>query len=347
LDLVALQIRIAEGQALPLAQADVQLRGHAIEARLYAEDPYAGFQPQSGTVTHFFSELALQQPDVRIDAGVRAGSVVTPYYDAMLAKVMAHGATRAEAIRKLIRALEDAPLFGLTTNARFLLDLLRTPEFEDSGLHTSTLDEWAERKAPLFEQPAVPEVAWAVACALLLEGRGDGFRSAGAAELALTLVCRSQRRQLRVTQRRDGIDVAHGGIVSQLRGPARCEAFFSVSIDGLRRRFVALVHGGRALIAVDGQCLELSEPALLEPKTKPSDPSQVLAPLAGRVARILVQEGAALEPDQTVCVVEAMKMETRVVAAASGNLRELYVKAGDQVNAGQLLVSIDLKEPRS
>jgi len=348
LDLVALQIRIAEGQALPLTQAEVQLRGHAIEARLYAEDPYAAFQPQSGKVTHFFSELALRQPAVRIDAGVRAGSVVTPYYDAMLAKVMAHGATRAEAVRKLIRALEDAPLFGITTNARFLLDLLRTPEFEQASLHTSTLDDWALQRAALFEQPPVPEVAWMVAAALLLEGRGDGFRSAGAAELTLTLVCRSERRTLRVTQRSDGSDVVHGGRVSQLRGCARSGAYFSVSIDGVRKRFIALTHAGRALVAVDGLCLELSEPALLDPKTKPSDPSQVLAPLAGRIARILVQQGDALEADQAVCVVEAMKMETRVVAAASGRVLELYVKAGDQVSAGQLLVSIDLtKEPRS
>jgi geranyl-CoA carboxylase alpha subunit len=347
LDLVALQIRIAEGQALPLAQADVQLRGHAIEARLYAEDPYAGFQPQSGTVTHFFSEVALRQPDVRIDSGVRAGSVVTPHYDAMLAKVMAHGATRAEAIRKLIRALEDAPLFGLETNAGFLLDLLRTPEIEQSSLHTSTLDHWADVKAALFEQPAVPELAWALACALLMEGCGDGFRSASEAELSITLVCRSERRSLRVTQRPAGIDVAHSGGVVQLRDFTRADASCSVSIDGIRRRFIALIHAERVLIAIAGQCLELSEPALLAPKNKPSDPSQVLAPLAGRVARMLVQQGDAIEADQTVCVVEAMKMETRVVAAASGIVKELYAKAGDQVSAGQLLVSIELKEPRS
>lgn len=348
LDLVALQLRIAEDEPLPLSQDQVQLRGHAIEARLYAEDPYADFQPQSGTVSFFFSELALQQPDIRIDAGVRAGSEVTPYYDAMLAKVMAHGATRAEAIRKLVRALQDAPLFGLPTNARFLIDLLQTPELEQSTLHTSSLDAWAAERAPLFARPALPELVWPLGCALLWEGHGDGFRSAGAAELSLTLVCRDERRDLRVTQRADGLDVAHAGAAWQVRQITREGAQLHVNINGLRKRVVAFTHAGRALIALQGQCIELSEPALLEPKQKPFDPSQVLAPLAGRVARMLVKEGDALEPDQTVCVVEAMKMETRVLAAASGTVRELLVQAGDQVSAGQLLLSIDLtKDLRS
>ncbi|HET8937477.1 MAG TPA: biotin carboxylase N-terminal domain-containing protein [Polyangiales bacterium] len=343
LDLVALQIRIAEGQPLPLAQADVQLRGHAIEARLYAEDAYAGFRPQTGRITHFFSDHALQQPDVRIDSGIQPGSVVTPYYDAMLAKVMAYGTTRTEAIRKLLRALEDAPLFGLTTNARFLLDLLRTQEFAQSQLHTATLDHWTEQNAPLCQRPAVPETAWALACAVLLEGSGDAFRSAGESSFALTLAYRSERRSLRVTQHRDGLDVGPVQLRAWSRSGFRC----AVTIDGIRKHYIALRHDGRALIAIDGQCLELSEPALLEPKTKPLDPSQIVAPLAGRIARILVQPGAAVELDDTLCIVEAMKMETRVNAAASGEVRELYVQPGDQVSAGQLLVGIDLVKESS
>jgi geranyl-CoA carboxylase alpha subunit len=310
---------------------------------LYAEDPYAGFQPQTGRVSCFFSDHALQQPGVRIDSGIRAGSVVAPYYDAMLAKVIAHGATRAEAIRKLLRALEDAPLFGLTTNARFLLDLLRTPEFEQVQLHTATLDHWTEQNAPLCQRPAVPEAAWAIACALLLEGRGDAFRSAGESSFTLTLSCRSERRTLRVTQQHAGLDVGPIQLRAWSREGARC----AVTVDGIRKHYIALCHEGRALIAIDGQCLELSEPTLLEPKAKPSDPSQVLSPLAGRIARILVQPGAAVQLDDTLCIVEAMKMETRVNAAASGKVRELFIKPGDQVSAGQLLVGIDLVKESS
>jgi geranyl-CoA carboxylase alpha subunit len=347
LDLVALQLRIAAGEPLPFSQADVKLHGHAIEARWYAEDPYAGFQPQTGKVSRFFTEHALQQPGVRIDAGVKAGSEVTPHYDALLAKVMAHGATRAEATRKLIRSLEDAALFGLTTNARFLLELLRTPEFERAELTTSTLEQWTEQHAPLCQAPAIPEEAWALACALLLEGRGSAFRSAGDARFTLTLSCRSERRTLHVTQLSDGLDIQVAQQLTRLRGFRRTDtqALCSVQIDGLRKRYLALVHEGRALIAIAGQCLEISEPPVLEPKHKASDacdPGQVLAPLAGRIARIQLQPGAAVEAGDSVCIIEAMKMETRVTAAASGKIRELHVKAGDQVSAGELLLSIEL-----
>jgi biotin carboxyl carrier protein len=148
---------------------------------------------------------------------------------------------------------------------------------------------------------------------------------------------------LRVTQQRDGLDVGPVQLRAWSRSGARC----AVTIDGIRKQYIALRHDGRALIAIDGQCLELSEPTLLEPKTKPLDPSQVLAPLAGRIARILVQPGAAVQLDDTLCIVEAMKMETRVNAAASGNVRELYVQPGDQVSAGQLLVGIDLLKESS
>jgi geranyl-CoA carboxylase alpha subunit len=341
LDLVALQLRIAEGEPLPLTQADVVLRGHAIEARLYAEDPYAGFQPQSGRITHFFSDQALQQPDVRIDAGIAAGSEVTPFYDAMIAKVMAHGATRAEAIRKLVRALEDAPLFGLTSNASFLSALLCTEEFQEATLHTTTLDQWAESGAALFQRPAVPEHAWALAAALLLEGRGDGFRSAHEASYTITLSCRGERRSLRVTQLAHGWNIAGSELCAWQRAGVR----FSVSLGGVRRGYLGLEHDGRALLAVEGQALCFEEPALLENKGQATDPSQVLAPLAGRIARIALQLGASVVAGDTLCVVEAMKMETRVLAAGSGKVRELYVKPGDQVSAGQLLVSVDLEEP--
>jgi len=350
LDLVALQIRIAEGKPLPLSQQAVQLRGHAMEARLYAEDPYDAFKPQTGRISHFLSQHALRQPGVRIDSGVRTGDEVSPHYDGMLAKVMAHGETRDEALRKLVRALQDAPLFGVTTNASFLLSLLRSPELERAELTTSTLDTWAEQDAPLLRRPGIPEEAWALACALLIEGRGDGFRSTGESGFSLTLSCRSERRTLRVTYALHGINVHRldaEAPVTHLRDLTREADWCCVQVDGVFKRRVALVHEGAALIAMDGQCLKFTEPALFAPRLAAADPSQVLAPLAGKVARVMVQPGAQVEAGDCVCVIEAMKMETRVVAAASGSLRALHAQAGDQVSAGELLASLTIAQEQS
>jgi acetyl-CoA carboxylase biotin carboxylase subunit len=123
LDLVEWQLRVAAGEPLPLRQEEIRFEGHAIEARLYAEDPYAGFAPQTGPVLHFRPEAAAR-PGIRIDAGIAEGGLVTPFYDPMVAKLIAHGRDRTDAIRRLRAALEDAPLLGPATNGRFLRDLL-------------------------------------------------------------------------------------------------------------------------------------------------------------------------------------------------------------------------------
>jgi geranyl-CoA carboxylase alpha subunit len=350
LDLVAWQLLIAEGERLPLTQAQVQLRGHAIEARLYAEDPYAGFAPQTGRVTRFHVSQALAQPGVRVDSGIADGSEITPYYDAMLAKLIVHGGTRAQATRKLIRALEDAPLFGLTTNARFLIDLLHTPEFERVELATTTLDGWLEQDAELFQRPDVPAQVWALACALLLEHAGDGFRSSGAGSgFELTLACRAERRSLRVTQRAGvisdkSIDVQVADITIRVEALSRTADLCSAEVDGVRKRFFGFSHAGRVQLSLAGQCFELSEPSPLESKTSAGDPSRVRSPLAGKVARVLVEPGSAVETGAPLLVIEAMKMETRVLAAGSGKLRELHCAVGDQVAAGDFLASIELTQ---
>ena len=342
LDLVAWQILIAEGGKLPLTQAEVQLHGHAIEARLYAEDPYAGFAPQTGRVTRFVVSEALSQPGVRIDSGIADGSDVTPYYDAMLAKLIVHGATREEATRKLIRALEDAPLFGLTTNARFLVELLRTRELERAELVTTTLDSWLEQGAALFQAPAIPAAAWALACALLLDGRGDGYRNSGHASFEVELACRSERRRLRVTQRSAALEVQVGETLVRVQHLRRSGERCTAELDGLRKRFFGFVQDGRVQLALEGLQLTLSEPSPLETRTAAQDPSRVLAPLAGRIARVALEAGAAVEEGTPVMVIEAMKMETRVLAAGSGRLRQLHCALGDQVSAGDLLASIEL-----
>jgi hypothetical protein len=195
LDLVEWQLRVAAGEALPLRQEQIRFEGHAIEARLYAEDPYAGFAPQTGTVLHFRPEDALR-PGVRIDAGIVEGGKVTPHYDPMLAKVIAHGRNRDDAIRRLIAALEDAPLLGVANNGRFLRDLLDHERFRGATMHTALLDEWAAADEPILQAPRPTEEDWQLAAALF--AGPPGWRSDSVASFALTLACGEENRTLEV-----------------------------------------------------------------------------------------------------------------------------------------------------
>jgi acetyl/propionyl-CoA carboxylase alpha subunit len=152
LDLVEWQLRVAAGEPLPLRQEEVRLEGHAIEARLYAEDPYAGFAPQTGPVLHFRPEAA-RGPGIRIDAGIAEGSEVSPFYDPMVAKVIAHGRDRDDAIRRLRAALERHALLGPATNGRFLRDLLDHESFRNAAMHTTLIDEWLESGEAILQRP--------------------------------------------------------------------------------------------------------------------------------------------------------------------------------------------------
>ena len=144
LDLVEWQLRVAAGEPLPKTQAEIEFGGHAVEARLYVEDPYAGFAPQTGQVLWWKPESAMHA-GVRIDHGLQEGDTVSPYYDPMVAKVIAHGRDRGDAVRRLRAALHNTPLLGLRHNARFLNDLLAHPDFVNAHMTTTRIDEWAEQ----------------------------------------------------------------------------------------------------------------------------------------------------------------------------------------------------------
>ena len=178
-DLVEWQLRVAAGEPLPAGQADVQLRGHAIEARLYVEDPYAGFAPQTGTVRWWRPQRALAA-GVRIDDGIDEGSEISPWYDPMVAKVIVHGRDRNDAIRRLRAALENAPLLGLRNNGRFLADLVNHPAFRNAAMTTTLIDQWQEQR----RSPAAAPGA-----------RGRSLVCGGGC------VCHAERRQLARRQR--------------------------------------------------------------------------------------------------------------------------------------------------
>ncbi|MBL8673755.1 MAG: ATP-grasp domain-containing protein, partial [Rhodospirillales bacterium] len=225
-DLVAWQLRVAAGGHLPLRQDEVRFDGHAIEVRLYAEDPYAGFLPQTGTVAAWRPAAG---PGLRVDHGIRDGQVISPFYDPMIAKVIAHGADRAEARRKLAMALEDTVVLGPVTNKHFLVRVLRDAVFADGGATTAFIGErfQAEALAP----PAPEDAHWAlVAAAIWRRGRDragallSGWRNSNPEPSILRLRHGETVRELRVEPRADGgLDVQLDGRAMLVRLDGRAD----------------------------------------------------------------------------------------------------------------------------
>jgi propionyl-CoA carboxylase alpha chain len=332
-DLVALQLSTAEGAPLPAGAPEP--RGHAVEVRLYAEDPATGWTPQTG-VLHGFEIPG----NVRVDTGVTAGDVITPYYDPMLAKVIAWGPTRAAAVRTLASALAGARLHGPTTNRDLLVRVLRHPEFAAGRADTSFLETWDDVFAPLADERAVELSALAAALAAsaarrtapsVLRGIPGGWRNVRSQPDRATYL--GPAGDVTVTYRPSPVEVLEATPTEVV-----------LVVEGVRTTFA--VHAYGAGVWVDsvhgGVALRFADPlAIPEPTTAPGS---LLAPMPGTVVRVAVAEGDTVHGGQLVCVLEAMKMEHPVTAPADGVVRQLPVSAGTQVEAGALLAIVDTSE---
>ena len=322
LDLVEWQLRVAAGEPLPLAQDQVGFSGHAIEARLYAEDPYDGWKPQTGRVAGWQPEHA----GVRVDHGLAEGDEVTPYYDAMVAKFVAHGSDRADAVRRLTRALQRTPLIGLRHNGRFLIDLVNHPQFTAAQLTTTRLDEWAAAGEPLLQRPRPTARAWRIAAALLAGPAGG--RPASVAAFDLTLRCQGEQRTVRVPE-------ASASVLGWRGHEAR------VSVDGVQQTVTALRTGQALHLAQNGAVFVFEEPSALPGADAGVDPRRARSPVAGVVAKVAVQPGDRVASGQPLVCVEAMKMEMWLHAGADGTVRAVHVKTRDAVAAGTVMVEIE------
>jgi geranyl-CoA carboxylase alpha subunit len=342
LDLVEWQLRIAAGEPLPLTQEQVAMQGHAIEVRLYTEDPYGGFAPQTGLVGHWRPETALQ-PGIRIDHGLAEGSVVSPFYDAMVAKLIAHGRDRADAIRRLRAALSAAPLLGLRHNARFLRDLLGHTAFRRGEMTTQLLDDWQQGGAPLMQRPVASDEDWCLAAAAFALREGAAQRPESVAAYDLPLALEGQRRTPRVRLQRDGsLQVTLDGATHRLRLLGAPDRELHYEWDGVARRTVVLWQGGSLHLAREAHAFVFEEPSPVPQSDRRADARRALAPVAGVVARLAVQSGDTVAAGQPLVCVEAMKMEMWVAAAAAGRVGRVVVQAGQQVASGALLVELEL-----
>jgi propionyl-CoA carboxylase alpha chain len=349
LDLVELQLRVAEGEPLPPEARHAALTGHAIEARLYAEDVPAGFLPVTGTLHRFAIPSG---PGLRTDTGYRDGSTVSPYYDAMLAKVIAHGRTRADAARRLARALRDAEIHGLTTNRDLLAAIVTEPDFAAGATDTGYLTRHDPATLAGPKDPAAT-ARHALAAALarqvahraaapVLATLPSGWRNVFSAPQRVSYIAAREQYDVAYRVLGDTIQASVNGAPMQRTirhdaGPDRVD----LEIDGTRRVYRVHQVGPETYIdASDGSSALTEVPRFGDPETQ-APAGSLLAPMPGLVRRILVEVGAAVTTGQPLLVLEAMKMEQTVAAPAAGVVAELRAKAGEQVAAGQILAVVE------
>jgi acetyl/propionyl-CoA carboxylase alpha subunit len=347
LDLVELQLRIAEGEPLPSSARQARISGHAIEVRLYAEDVTAGFVPTTGTLHHFaFGE----PPGIRVDTGFRDGSVVSPHYDAMLAKVIAHGPTRADAARRLARALGQAGIHGVITNRDLLVAILREPEFLAGGTDTGYLTR--HEPAALTAASAKPAAAHALAAALARQARHraeapvlgtlpSGWRSVFSAPQRVGYTSVGGPRDVTYRIRGNRVEAEVDGVPLPALVRSASPDRVDMEIDGIRRVYrVHRVGADTYVDASDGSTTLSEIPRFGDPE-KLAPAGSLLAPMPGLVLRVLAEPGTVVTAGQPLLVLEAMKMEQTVSAPADGVVAELRVKAGEQVSTGQVLAVLE------
>ncbi|MCW2867882.1 MAG: ATP-grasp protein [Marmoricola sp.] len=351
LDLVRLQLEVASGKPLPPEALAPSLDGHAVEVRLYAEDPARDFLPAAGTLEEFAIDLG---PGVRLDSGVESGDIISTNYDPMLAKVIAHGSTREEATARLARALRRSRVHGLTTNRALLVGILEHPDFVAGQIDTHFLERVPPTELLATQQSGLAPVA-ALSAALSAQAEA---RASAAVLTTIPSGFRSNPSQLQ--HRSYLLDEREVGVGYRLgRAPhfevdgapleATVLAAGASAVDlvsaGVRRRFHVSRTGSATYVDwADGSLVLRDVPRFPDVSAQVSAGS-LLAPMPATVVRLSVAAGDAVTSGQTVMVIEAMKMEHAVTADADGVVADLPVVVGQAVDSGQVLIVIEEGEP--
>jgi 3-methylcrotonyl-CoA carboxylase alpha subunit len=358
LDLVEWQLRVACGEKLPLAQDQLRITGHAIEARICAESPDNNFLPATGVLsvyrkppaTHF--ERATQAIKVRIDDGVREGDAISPFYDSMVAKLIVHGEDRAQALALLDEALARTHIVGLNTNVQFLRYVVRSPSFSQANLDTALIPR---EQAVLFNQEPVGAelaVAASVARSLLDErvlqgtdpfGRRDGWRAFGVAVRRFAFTFHDQAIDASLSYLHDGalrLDIAGvGGVLQFEESGHRIDLQYA----GQRHRVQVYRQGETAhIFTPHGATRILAIDLLAHAGAGQADAGRLTAPMPGKVLSFAVKNGDVVKKGQALAVMEAMKMEHTIAAPADGTVAELLYTPGDQVLEGAELLKLVL-----
>ncbi len=357
LDLVEWQLRVAFGEKLPLQQDQLRMTGHAIEARICAENPDNNFLPATGTLQVYAkpAHTAFARSDVRIDDGVRQGDAISPYYDSMVAKLIVHGTTREEALAKLDKALAQTHIVGLQTNVQFLRHVVQSPSFVQANLDTALIPR--EEKL-LFHQEKVgltQVVAAQVAHILIAEraaqdtspfAQRDGWRAFGAYSRHFHLEFHDQPVQAELTYLHDGALHLRAGDASGVFGFVQ-QARGAVSVDFAGQRFDAHCYPnynkkGQETHVFTAQAA--TKIIVIDPFVQLADSTaaagRLTAPMPGKVVSFTVKPGDTVTAGQTLAVMEAMKMEHTIAAPQDGTVAELLYAPGDQVAEGAELLTL-------
>jgi len=358
-DLVEWQLRVAAGEALPITASEVQSQGHAIEVRLYAEDPERGFLPGSGRL----EKLRLPQANehVRLDSGVIEGDVVSIYYDPMIAKLIVHDLDRPRALARLREALADCEVVGPKSNVEFLERLVRHPVVLEGRIDTSYLDQHLDEVLPEPTAPDSAHLAAATSAALLFDeaathaaatrsgdpyspwASADGWRLGHAGQRQLCFLFRGARLQVIAHGSAGNYQIELAGARSTVANAKLQAGQLSATIDGQAHRFRARADA-QSVFLHDGERrwrLDRVPAFQFEQAGASAGGNQITAPMPGRIVLIKVKPGDSVTEGQELGVMEAMKMELSLKAPRAGKIAAVQAQSGDSVDADAVLIRLE------
>ncbi|PHM19953.1 MAG: 3-methylcrotonyl-CoA carboxylase [Curvibacter sp. PD_MW3] len=356
LDLVEWQLRVASGEPLPLQQEQLRIHGHAIEARICAENPDNHFLPATGTLQVYGLPACstFERSDVRVDSGVREGDTISPFYDSMVAKLIVHGETREQALARLDAALAATRIVGLSTNVQFLRHVVQSGSFAEADLDTALI---VRESAVLFKQERVglPWAAASVVAHTLLQeqagvaasgwvdpwARRDGWRSHGLTQRYFDFQFHGEPQTAVLTYLHDGALQLQAGEVSGALQMAASPDGIDLQFAGQRQRVQVLRSGEVAHVFLPQGATQITViDALAHAGETQTEGGRLTAPMPGKVVSFAVQAGDKVTKGQVLAVMEAMKMEHTIAAPVDGVVAELLYAPGDQVAEGAELLKL-------
>ena len=356
LDLVEWQLRIAAGEALPVSQKDLSFKGHAIEARIYAEDPQRDFLPATGRILHL--SFPQQTTNTRIDTGVEPGAEITPWYDPMIAKLIVRGSSRLSALARLRQALAEVEIAGVATNVAFLRRVAASRAFSAGELDTGLIER---NRAELFPKTQLTkEVLAAAAFAELAEEeraaqvraaasgdpyspwhRVDGWRLNEDSHHDFVFLDGETPHAVRLLFLDSGLKISINGQIHVLSGERLPDDRLLVSLDGHAYKARAVRDGREWHVFCDGDYRRLSLKEELGGVDEDARAGSLAAPMPGKIIQVLAKAGAKVRKGEPLLILEAMKMEHTITAPADGVVKEIHYGAGEQVLEGVELITLE------